>query len=462
MTGIDTSTKITEDRATFKLSMLLYDTRYRSQTIQIFALICFLIFVFWIINNTATNLDVLGKELSFKFFGESANYDINQRLVEYTSRDTHLRATFVGLLNTILVAILGCIAATILGVIIGVLRLSKNYIVSRLMAVYVETFRNVPVLLWILLMQAIVTESLPRPQAFRGADPQASMILSDSVALTNRGIYIPTFKMPDSTRAFCTENPSALGAINATDTDDNATNVTGSKPFVSLCKIGVFGDSSLRFNIDLNIVAFFMVLIAGLYGARCIKNEALQKQVVTGTLRITWHLRVGVIILPIFVLFWVLGVHLEYPELKGFNFKGGMHLRSSLIALWVALSLYTAAFIAEIVRAGILAISKGQTEAAYALGIRPGKTMSLVILPQALRVIIPPLISNYLNLTKNSSLAIAVGYLDLNGTLGGITVNQTGRELEGFAVLLLVYLSISLLISGVMNWYNARKQLVEK
>ena len=150
------------------------------------------------------------------------------------------------------------------------------------------------------------------------------------------------------------------------------------------------------------------------------------------------------------------------PELKGFNFAGGTHLRNSLIALWLALSLYTAAFIAEIVRGGILAISKGQTEAAAALGLRPKRIMSLVILPQALRVIIPPMISNYLNLTKNSSLAIAVGYMDITGTLGGITMNQTGRELECVLLLMLIYLTISLLISAVMNWYNNRVKLVER
>jgi general L-amino acid transport system permease protein len=152
----------------------------------------------------------------------------------------------------------------------------------------------------------------------------------------------------------------------------------------------------------------------------------------------------------------------EYPELRGFNFQGGIFMRESLLALWIALSLYTAAFIAEIVRAGILAVSHGQTEAAYALGLRPNRTMSLVILPQALRVIIPPLISQYLNLTKNSSLAIAVGYMDATGTLGGITLNQTGREMECIMLLMAFYLCVSLTISAVMNWYNTRVKLVER
>ena len=172
--------------------------------------------------------------------------------------------------------------------------------------------------------------------------------------------------------------------------------------------------------------------------------------------------RLGVVFVPLIILLVALGFHLGYPELKGFNFGGGTHMRNSLIALWLALSLYTAAFVAEIVRAGILAISHGQTEAAAALGLRPRRIMGLVVLPQALRVIIPPLISQYLNLTKNSSLAIAVGYMDITGTLMGITLNQTGRELETVLLGMLIYLTLSLLISLAMNWYNNRVKLVER
>ena len=172
--------------------------------------------------------------------------------------------------------------------------------------------------------------------------------------------------------------------------------------------------------------------------------------------------RLSIVILPIVITLWALGFHLGYPELKGFNFKGGIYLRNSLIALWIALSLYTAAFIAENVRSGIQAVAKGQSEAAYALGISPGRTMSLIILPQALRIIIPPVISQFLNLTKNSSLAIAVGYMDLTGTLMGITLNQTGRELETVLMGMAIYLIISLAISTVMNWYNNSVKLVER
>nr|WP_319949007.1 ABC transporter permease subunit [uncultured Shimia sp.] len=414
-------------KASFRLSMLIYDTRYRSMTIQIVALIGFLILIGWLISNTAQNLADLGKQPSFGFLFEPAGYDINQRLLDYNSQHTHLRAAFIGLLNTLLVAVLGCITATILGVIIGVLRLSKNWLISKLMTVYVETFRNVPVLLWIVFIMAIMIETMPAPRAFRGEDPAATMKVFDSVALTNRGVYIPEPLFSNS-----------LGNIH------------------------LFGASSFRFDVSLDLVAFLVVLFAGLYASFKIKQRADRMQESTGVRPTTWYLRLGVVLIPVAILFAVLGFHLGYPALKGFNFKGGIYMRNSLIALWLALSLYTAAFIAEIVRAGILAISHGQTEAASALGLRPNRTMNLVVLPQALRVIIPPLISNYLNLTKNSSLAIAVGYMDLTGTLMGITLNQTGRELETVLLGMGIYLAISLTISFVMNWYNKRVKLVER
>ena len=411
----------------FRLSMLLYDTRYRSGTIQFIALIGFLVLVGWLISNTAQNLAALGKPIDFGFFSEPASYDINQRLLEYTSRDTHLRAAFIGILNTLVVAVLGCATATILGVLVGVLRLSPNWLIARIMTVYVEMFRNVPVLLWIVFINAILIETLPSPRDFRGQDAEATMSLFDTVAVTNRGIYVPE---PLFSR--------------------------------SLGNIHLFGESSLRFDVSLDLVVLLVVLIAGLWGSAFLKRRADAIQEATGDRPTTWYLRLGVVVVPLLIVLVALGFHLGYPVLKGFNFAGGTHLRNSLIALWAALSLYTAAFIAENVRAGILAISHGQTEAAGALGLRPNRIMSLVILPQALRVIIPPLISQYLNLTKNSSLAIAVGYMDITGTLGGITLNQTGRELECILLLMLIYLSISLSISGVMNWYNESVKLKER
>lgn len=421
-------TTMTDPReASFRLSMLIYDTRYRATTIQVIALIGFLILIGWLISNTAQNLQELGKEPSFRFLFEPAGYDINQRLIDYNSQSLHLRAALVGLLNTLLIAVMGCALATVLGVLVGVLRLSRNWLVAKIMTVYVEMFRNVPVLLWIVLFMAILIESLPAPSAFRGDDPAATMKVFDSVAITNRGVYVPE---PLFSR--------------------------------SLGDLPVFGSGALSFNISLDLLAVIAVLIAGFFVSGRIKSRADAIQNQTGVRPTTWYLRLGVVVIPVIALLFALGFHLGYPALKGFNFQGGTYMRNSLIALWLALSLYTASFIAEIVRGGILAISHGQTEAAAALGLRQRRIMSLVILPQALRVIIPPLISQYLNLTKNSSLAIAVGYMDVTGTLMGITMNQTGRELETVMLGMLIYLVISLSISAVMNWYNNRVKLVER
>ncbi|MDA9911494.1 ABC transporter permease subunit [Amylibacter sp.] len=409
----------------FRFSQLLYDTRYRSMTIQIVALISILLFFGWLISNTAANLATLGKPIQFKFLGEPASYDINQRLLDYTSRDTHLRAGLMGLLNTLVLAFMGCVTATVIGVAIGVMRLSKNWLVAKVMTLYIELFRNIPVLLWIIIVFSIMIETMPMPRDFRSGE--ASMMLYDSMAITNRGVYVPE---PLFSRS--------LGDWN------------------------LFGTSSLRFGISLDLLVILFTLFSGMFVSKRIKQKADKIQNETGIRPTTWWKRLSITLVPVLIVLWVLGFYLGYPELKGFNFKGGTYLRNSLIALWVALSLYTAAFIAENVRSGIQAVAKGQSEAAYALGITPSRTMSLIILPQALRIIIPPVISQFLNLTKNSSLAIAVGYMDLTGTLMGITLNQTGRELETVLMGMAIYLIISLAISSVMNWYNNSVKLVER
>jgi general L-amino acid transport system permease protein len=418
MTALDDTS-----RPVFRPGMLLGDSRYRALTFQVVALVGFMLLAGWLVSNTLQNLGALGKPIDFSFLNEPAGYDINQRLLDYSSRSTHWRAAFIGLLNTLLVAVLGCAAATILGLAIGVLRLSGNWLVARLMTLYVEMFRNVPVLLWIVFIMAILIEALPAPRDFRGEGAEASMMLGDSVAITNRGLYMP-------------EPLFARG----------------------LGDLPLFGG---LFEISLDLLAFLAALAAGILAARLTARRANAIQAATGERPVTWHLRLGLIVLPPLAVLWLLGLHLGRPELQGFNFSGGIYLRNSFLALWLALSLYTAAFIAEIVRGGILAISRGQSEAAAALGLRPRRITSLVVLPQALRVIVPPLISQYLNLTKNSSLAIAVGYMDLTGTLMGITMNQTGRELETVLMGMLVYLAISLMISGAMNWYNASVKLKE-
>ena len=389
------------DVSEFRLSMLINDKRYRSYTFQFLALmvlICLMAFLGW---NLMQNLAAAGLNISYSFLGEPAGYDINQRLIEYNSQSTHWRASVVGVLNTLLVAFLGCLMATIFGVFAGILRLSNNWIVAKIMAVYVEIFRNVPVLIWILIINAVFLAALPQPRAFRGENPEATMLF-DAFAFTGRGIYMP-------------------------------------KP--------VLYDGGW-----IVIVAFILSLIAVLFYRSYARKTLFDHGVI---LPVLWP-SLAILFVPTLAMFFLLGnpIGLEYPALKGFNFKGGIWARGSLLSLWFALSIYTGAFIAENVRAGIQAVSKGQSEAAASLGLRPGRIMNLVILPQALRVIIPPLISNYLNLTKNSSLAIAVGYMDVTGTLGGITLNQTGRAIETILLLMAFYLTISLGISAIMNVYN--------
>ncbi|MEM9523422.1 MAG: ABC transporter permease subunit [Pseudomonadota bacterium] len=393
----------------FRPHMLINDTRYRSYTFQVIALFLLIAAMAYLGWNLVQNLAAAGLNISYQFLGEPAGYDINQRPIQYTSQSTHLRAAIVGVINTLIVAFLACISATLLGIIAGVLRLSNNWIVSKLMAIYVEAFRNVPVLIWILIIFSIMTVSLPGPREFRGDAATASMVL-DAVAFTNRGIYIP-------------------------------------KP--------IWGDGSMV------VVVTFLLSLGAIFAYRRYATRLLYA---TGQLLPTFWPSVGMFVLPSVLMFYVMGqpIGLEYPELRGFNFRGGLQIRGSLIALWFALAIYTGAFIAENVRAGIQAISKGQTEAAASLGLRPGRIMSLVVLPQALRVIIPPLISQYLNITKNSSLAIAVGYMDITGTLGGITLNQTGRAIEAVLLLMLFYLVISLGISAVMNVYNNSVKLKER
>ena len=406
----------------FRLSMLIYDRRYRSLTIQAVVFIGVMLLASWLIDNTLRNLAIMGKTLSFDFLFRRAGYDIPQQLIPYTSDDTHLRATIVGLLNTLQVSILGCISATVVGVVVGVLRLSNNWLIARLMTVYVEVFRNIPLLLWILVILAIFTETMPPPNAYRGENPAASMVMFDMIAPTNRYTAVPSIGM---------SNPPGVIALG-------------------------------REGISWALIAYAVVLAAAYVTHRLLRKRAKRIQDATGRRPSTLWISLALYLVPVALLTWYFGLHLVPPVLKGFNFAEGLNLDNAFVVLWLALTLYTGAFIAEIVRAGIMSVSKGQTEAAYALGLRPRRTMSLVVLPQALRVIIPPLISQYLNLTKNSSLAIAVGYMDLRGTLGGTTLNQTGREMEAMVLMMGIYLLLSLIISGGMNVFNSRVKLKER
>ena len=372
----------------------------REIILQIFVLFCIGWFLSWLIANVDANFKALGKDISFEFLFIPAGYDINQYLIDYNNRDSHLRAGIVGLLNTGLVAFFGIILATFLGVFLGIIRLSKNWLASKLAYWYIEFSRNVPILLHILLWHGIIINTLPHPRQ--------ALNFGDLTFLSNRGFYIPK---P------LTENGIEL------------------------------------------VYLFFVIAI--IFSVLFFKY-ARKKQDLTGVQYPVFWINLSVIFLLPTIAFFISGmpITLEIPALKGFNFRGGMHMSPELAALTFALGIYTAAFIAEIVRAGIMAVDKGQREAAESIGLKPSKVMNLVILPQARRVIIPPLTSQYLNLTKNSSLAIAIGYMDLVATLGGISLNQTGREMETMVIVMLIYLSVSLSISAFMNWYNNKAKLV--
>lgn len=395
----------------FRLSMLVNDTRYRSLTFQGIALLALIVAFAYLGNNLVTNLRTAGLNISFEFLGAPAGYDINQTLIDYNSQSTNMRAAWVGILNTLLVAFLACVTATFFGVIAGILRLSNNWLVAKLMSFYVEIFRNVPVLIWILIIYTVMTAILPGARVYLGEDPDRNMLLG-MFAFTNRGVYVPA---------------------------------------------PIWGAGSGI------VVAVFIASIVGIFAYRRYATKLLYD---TGKLLPVGWPSLALLIVPTVLVFFILGqpIGLDMPDplANRFNMRGGMQIGAPLIALWFALSIYTGAFIAENVRAGILSVSKGQTEAAAALGMRPRRIMNLVVLPQALRVIVPPLISNYLNITKNSSLAIAVGYADITATLGGITLNQTGRAIECVLLLMLFYLVISLLISAVMNVYNNTMKLKER
>lgn len=374
----------------------------RSVIIQIVTMALLFAFFAYIINNAVLNLQALGKTFSFDFLKEPASYDINQTLIEYTSRSSHARAMLVGILNTALVAVCGVILATVLGFVLGVIRLSNNWLASRIVYVFIEFTRNVPVLLHILLIHGIMVHFLPLPKQ--------AISIGDALFLSNRGVYAP--------------RPEFLDGFGFT------------------------------------VAAFVIAVI----GAVVFRRWAKKVQEDTGKIYPVFLICTGIIVgLPLLV-FLISGSPLvwELPKMGRFNLQGGVMMLPEFLALWLALSLYTSAFIAEIVRSGIMAINKGQWEAAGALGVRRSRVLQLVIIPQALRVIIPPLASQYLNLTKNSSLAIAIGYMDIVATIGGITLMQTGKEMETMILVLLLYLSFSLVISAFMNWYNKRIALVER
>jgi general L-amino acid transport system permease protein len=378
------------------------DARYRAIFFQAVLLVLVIGFAAYIFHNTYTNLERRGIASGFAFLNSTAGFDIIMHLVPYSAASTFGQALLVGLLNTLVVAGIGIVLATMLGFIIGIARLSRNWAIARLAAVYIEVIRNIPLLLQIIFWYQVLGKSTP--------GPRQSISLLGLFYLNNRGLYMPA---------------------------------------------PVFQE-----GFWLTPVSF----VAGIAGSVMVFRWARARQNATGQQFPVFWTSLGLLLgLPILALL-VTGMpfHWDYPELRGFNFQGGMVLIPEFISLTFALVVYTAAFIAENVRAGIMAVSHGQTEAAYALGLRPGPTLRLVIIPQAMRVIIPPMTSQYLNLTKNSSLATAIAYPDLVAVFAGTVLNQTGQAVECIAITMAVYLTTSLTTSMFMNWFNAKMALRER
>ena len=358
--------------------------------------------VWWLIDNTVANLARQNVATGFGFLDNNTGFDINQKLIAYDETSSYLRLLLVGLLNTAIVSVLGILLATVIGFMVGLAGLSDNWLVSKLAFIYVEIFRNLPLLIQILFWYVLLIELLPHPKK--------SFSLWEVFFLNNRGLYLPWF-----------------------------TTLPGGG---------------------------YLLWVLGLFGAGWfyVAHKARKMRELTGHNKAYArnYILIGVICLGGYLSLWGVPFEADLPALKGFNFRGGLSFTPEFVALLVALSLYTASFIAEIVRAGVLSVSKGQFEAAKALGLPTSVSMNKVIIPQAMRVIIPPLTSQYLNLTKNSSLAAAIAYPELVSVFAGTALNQTGQAVEIIFITMSIYLFLSLLTSFLMNTYNARVALVEK
>ena len=378
------------------------DPHYRALFFQILLILGLGVFLIYIVNNTLANMESRGISTGFSFLSGRAGFDILQSLIPYSADSTYGRTFIVGLLNTVLITVIGIILATVLGFLIGVARLSKNWLISKLATVYIETFRNIPLLIQIFFWYFVVLRSMP--------SARDSLSFADSFFLNVRGLYAP-YPVPGE-----------------------------------------------AFNFTL------IALVVGLVAAFLMRRWAKNRQFKTGQPFPIFWAGLGLIVLLPLIVFFLTGSPLTWdlPELQRFNFQGGTRIIPEFLALLIAISIYTAAFIAEIVRSGILAVSHGQTEAALSVGLTPAHTLRLVVIPQAMRVIIPPMTSQYLNLAKNSSLATAIGYPDIVSVFMGTTLNQTGQAVEIIAMTMAVYLTLSLTISVFMNWYNAKMALVER
>ena len=369
---------------------------------QVLALGLIFLLSYFVINNMFTNIEKRGINTGFDFLSSEAGFGILQSLVAYDESDTHGKVFIVGLLNTVLVSVIGIIFASIIGLLVGIGRLSKNFMVSKLSLIYIETFRNIPILLQILFWYNVVLASLP--------SPRQSMSFFDSIFFNNRGLYIP-------------------------------------RPI-------------LESGFTAVIIAFIIAIASVIY----LKKWSTKRHNETGEEFPLFFTSIAILIGAPTLVFLLSGspASLEIAALKGFNFKGGWTLIPELLALAFALSIYTATYIAEAVRAGIEAVPKGQKEAAAALGLKDSTILKKVVLPQALRVIIPPVINQYLNLLKNSSLATAIGYPELVTVFSGTSLNQVGQAIEIILMTMAVYLTISIIISVFMNYVNSRMQIKER
>ncbi len=394
--------KVEEESPRSLLRAVLYDATIRGWVFQGAVLVFLVIFSIWVVHNTAINLRAANIPFGFDFLNMRAGFDISQKPIDYTIDSLHSKAFLVGLLNTIIVSVLGIIFATIIGFLVGISRLSSNWLLARAATFYVETLRNIPLLLQLLFWYKAVLSVLP--------GPRQGYWLPFSINLSNRGLTMPRPIVGEGFVAVIYTVPIAVGV------------------------------------------------------AWAVARWAKRRQVATGQPFPIFRASLGIIIGMPLVVFLLLGAPLtfEFPELKGFNFAGGMVIHPELTAMLLGISLYTATYIAETVRAGILAVSTGQSEAAFSLGLKPSQTMRLIVVPQAMRVIIPPLTSQYLNLIKNSSLALAIGYPDLVAVFAGSTLNITGHAIEVISITMAVYLVLSLIAAALMNWFNARVALVER
>ncbi len=378
-----------------------YDPDKRSVLYQIGAAALFALVAWYLISNTMTNLERQSITTGFKFLEKEAAFEIGESLIKYSAVDKYAKALLVGFFNTLLVSFIGILLTVILGTFIGIARLSRNWLVKKCAAIYIELFQDIPILLQLFFWYAFFNEMLPSPR--EAISPFKGLFLC------NRGLI---FGIPQS-------HP-------------------------------VHGYMTIAF-----LIAVIAIII--------LKKWATKKQNSTGKIFPVFYTSTALIIgLPL--ICWLIGgapTDMNIPELQGFNFTGGVGVSPEFTALLLGLVLYTAAFVAEVVRAGIQSVSKGQTEAAMAIGLKPGQVLNLIILPQALRVIIPPLTSQMLNLTKNSSLAVAIGYPDFV-SVAGTVINQTGQAIEGVLLIMIVYLIFSLSTSAFMNWYNKKMAIVER